>query len=273
MSLEEELAEEERAAEAIATIRAEKTQIASRASPYVKLSNNEESYLAFWFHWNDETVFLPLNEVRSSELELVSCQLEPETEILPGKLLSGWEVLQDTCMVDRGAQENAPPIIRIPRYFNDGIGIMQSNEPSEINWDIIDLQGEYAENLAEVVKLIVENDQLGSGDLTISIYRSEGPNGEQPDNTHVIPTFVLPAEALQITFSSDRLENFEYAEDVAYALEHEFTWNIPTGFSVLDLSPGDENWFVLKIKETKAGDAQEEHLGSIYIQVKNVGAP
>jgi hypothetical protein len=271
MSLEEELAEEERAAEAIATTRAEKTQIASRVSPYVKISNEEETYLAFWFQWNDETVFLPLNEVRSSELELVSCQLEPETEILAGKLLSGWEVLQDTCTMDEGAVENASPIIRIPRYFNDGVKI--SSVSDEINWNNIDLQGEYAENLADVITLIVENDLLGSGDLTISIYRSDGPNGKQPGDAHVVPTFMLPAEALQIAFPSNRLENFEYAEDVTYALEREFTWNIPTGFNVLDLSPGSENWFVLKIKETIAGDAQEEHLGNIYIQVKGVGTP
>lgn len=59
-------------------------------------------------------------------------------------------------------------------------------------------------NFADVVTFIVENDLLASGDLAISIYKLDSPNGEWSDDAHVIPTFLLPVEELQVTFSSER---------------------------------------------------------------------
>ncbi len=113
---------------------------------------------------------------------------------------------------------------------------------------------------------------LGSGDLTISIYRTDGPNGDHIGDVSVVPTYSLPAETLQISFSIDQLENFEYVDDVLYALERQFTWEIPEGFINLNLSPGDDNWFVLEIREMKAGnDQDEEYLSEATIQIKGVG--
>lgn len=115
---------------------------------------------------------------------------------------------------------------------------------------------------------------LGSGDLTLSLYKADGPGGEQSGDAHVVPSYALPAEALHVTFQSDQLTNFEYVDDAVYALERAFTWKIPAGFDVLDLSPGDENWFVIKIRETNFGNGQEgERVGSAYIQIIGVGAP
>lgn len=274
ISLEEEVAEEERAYEAIATAKAEKTQVASRVSPYVEISNDEQRYLAFWFMWNDETVFLPLNEVKSAELGLIFCQLDSEDEIVAGQVLSGPKLVNGKCLWDEKTPENAFPVIRIHRYFYDGIEIDYGNSPNDIIWNTINLKGEYAENFADVVTIIAENDLFGSGDLTLSLYKAEGPNGKQSGETHVVPSYLLPAEALQVTFKSDQLTNFEYVDDAVSALERAFTWKVPTGFDVLGLSPGDENWFVLKIRETNTGDRQvDEYLGSAYIQIIGVGTP
>ena len=273
LSPEEELAEEELGAQVIATAYAKQTQIASRISPYVKLSDGEKRYLAFWFLWNDETVFLPLNEILSTDPELVTCQLDRDTVLAIGKLISGSKLVDDKCVPDEKALENAVPIIRIPRYFEDGLQIIQSDEPDAADWNIIGLNGEYAENLADIVTFVIENDLFGSGDLTLSLYRTGGPNGAQSGDTLVVPTYVLPDEVLQMTFSSDQLGNFEAAEDIVFTLERVFTWKIPAGFSILDLSSGDENWFVLRVREMKAGDNQiEEYMGSAYIQIKGVGA-
>jgi len=267
ISLEEELAEEERAAEFIATAQAEKTQIASRVSPYVEISAGNQKYLAFWFSWNDETVLLPIAESTMTDSGLLSCQLDLGTGFAIGKLFSGLEILEDECVADETAPQNAPPIIRIPGYFDDGIKLDDSSDAETRDWNIINLNGEYAENFAEIATFIVENDLLGSGDLTISIYRIDDPNSELLGDAHVVPTYTLPAEALQITFSVDQLENFEYVDDVVYALEREFTWKIPAGFNVLDLSPGDENWFVLIINES------DREPGKAYFQVKGVSVP
>lgn len=272
LSLEEELAEEELGAQAIATAYAKKTQIASRVSPYVKLSNGEQRYLAFWFLWNDETIFLPLNEILSTDPELVTCRLDRNIALSAGKLVSGSKLVDAKCVMDERAQENAVPIIRIPRYFEDGLQVVQSNEPDIEEWNVINLNGEHAGNFADIVAFVIENDLFGSGDLTLSLYRTDGPNDVPSGNVHVVPTYVLPAEALQMTFSSEQMGNFEAAGDIVFALERAFTWKIPAGFSVLDLSPGDENWFVLKVREMKAGDNQiKEYLGNAYIQIKGVG--
>jgi len=258
--------EEELAAQAIATIRAEKTQTASTVSPYAEVSNEEQKYLAFWFIWNDETVFLPIAESTMADSGLLSCRLDPEREIAIGTLFSGWKFLQDECVVDEDAPENALPIVRIPGYFDDGIKINHDSEPGVADWNVIDLQGENVENFIEVVTLIVENDLLRSGDLTISIHKTDGPNGEPYEDAGIVPTYTLPVEALQISFSSDQLADFEYVDDVIYALEREFTWKIPEGFRDLNLSPGDENWFVLKIDENGMP------LSAATIQIKGVGA-
>ena len=123
-----------------------------------------------------------------------------------------------------------------------------------------------------MLSIIVENDLLGSSDLTLSLHRVDGPNDEQSDDAHVIPSYTLSAEALHVTFSSNQIENFEYVDDVVYALERAFTWEIPAGFRDLNLSPGDDNWFVLGIREMKAGNNQdEEYLGEAYIHIKGVG--
>ena len=258
--------EEELAAQAIATARAEKTQIASRVSPYVKVSNGEQRYLAFWFTWNDETVFLPLTEFLATDSELVSCRLDSDTELATGRLFSGLKIVQDECVPDEQAIENALPTIKIPGYFDDGI------DTEDLN--VIDLQGEYAENFADVATLIIENDLLGSGDLTLSIYRTNGPDGVPYGDEDTAPTYSLPIETLQITFTNDQLENFEGADDVVYALERMFTWEIPAGYSDLDLSTGDENWFILTIREMKVGNnREEEYLSNVYIQIKGVAAP
>ena len=265
ISLEEDFAAEEAAAEAIATTRAEKTQAASKVSPYAEVSNREQTYLAFWFTWNDETVFLPIAEFKSNEVKLPSCLLEPETEIAIGKLLSGINILENECVIDEKNTVNAQPIIRIPKYLNEGL------ETESLN--VIDLQGEHAENFANVVTFIIENDLFGSGNLSLSIYRTNDPSGNSFGNENVVPTYVLPEKMLQVSFSTDQMGNFEDARDVVYALEREFAWKIPDGFSILNLSPGDENWFVLRVRETKNDNNQEdEHLLEAYIQVKGVGS-
>ena len=169
--------EEELAAQAIATAVAKKTQIASRVSPYAEISDGERTYLAFWFIWNDETVFLPIAKSAMVDSNLLSCRLDSERGIAIGTLFSGWEFLQDECVVDEDAPENAHPTIRVPGYFDDGIKINHGSESGLVDWNIVDLNGEYAGNFAEVVTLIVENDLLGSGDLSISIHRTHGPNG------------------------------------------------------------------------------------------------
>ena len=266
ISLEEDLAAEELAAEAIATASAQRTEIASRVSPYVEISAGNQKYLAFWFSWNDETVFLPIAESTMTDSGLLSCQLDPGTGLTIGKLFSGLEFVQDECVPDESAPQNALPTIKIPGYFDEGIKLNESNDAESRDWNIIDLNGEYAENFAEMFTFIVENDLLGSGDLTISIYRTDGPNDDQYGDASVVPTYTLPAEALQVTFSSDQLANYEYVDDVIFALERAFTWKIPTGFSNLNLSPGDENWFVLEINE----DGREP--SKAYIQIKGVGA-
>ena len=258
--------EEELAAQAIATGSAKRTQSVPADLPYVEISNGKQKYLAFWFIWNDETVFLPIAESTMADSGLLSCQLDSEREIAIGKLFSGWEILQGECVVDEKAPENALPIIRIPGYFDDGIKIDHNNKLDAGDWNIIDLNGEYAGNFAEVVTLIIENDFFGSGDLIISLHRMDGPNGNLYESADTVPTYTLPVEMLQITFSSGQLANFEYVDDVVYALEREFTWNILAGTEELNLSPGDENWFVLKIEENGMP------LSAAYIQIKGVGA-
>ena len=265
--------EEELAAEAISTTSAKKTQTPSTDLPYVEISNGKQTYLAFWFTWNDETVFLPIAESSLADSGLLSCQLGSKTDLAIGELFSGWEFFQDDCVVDEKASENALPVIRILGYFDDGIKLDHSDELDAGDWNIIDLNGEYAESFTDVATFIVENDLLGSGDLTISIYRTDGPNGDPYGDESVIPTYSLLAETLQISFSTDQLGTFEYVDDVLYALEREFTWKIPAGFRDLNLSPGDDNWFFLKIREMKAGNNQEEeYLVEAYIQIKGVGA-
>ena len=259
MSLEDELAEEERAAEFIATKRAEKTQAASRVSPYVRVSNGRSSYLALWFSWDNEHVLLPINEFYAPDLDLVTCQLDSVTRISPGVLIPGVRVSKSECVSDTGALENAPPVIKIPGYFNDGLNT------EEIN--VIDLNGEYAGNLADVLSIVIKNDLLGSGDLTMSLYPADGPNGDYNDDPDAAPTYTLPAEALQVTFTEEQIANFEYAEDPVYALERKFTWEIPPGVEALNLSAGDENWFVLVISEN---GRQPDRA---YFQIKGVGAP
>jgi len=258
--------EEELAAQAIATASAKKTQAASEISPYAKIANEEKTYLAFWFTWNAETVFLPIAESRLTEINLPFCQLNSDTDLVIGKLFSGPNLVQGECVTDEKASENVFPIIRIPGHFDEGI--------KTENLNVIDLQGEHAENLSDVVTFIIENDLLGSGDLTLSIYRTDGPNGALFSDENTVPTYTLPAEALQITFSDDQLGEFEHADDVVYALERKFTWKIPNGYKELNLSPGDENWFFLRIMEKQAGNHQEaEHLIGAYIQVRGVGIP
>jgi hypothetical protein len=258
MSLEDEYAEEERAAESIATARAEETQVtAIRVSPYVEVSNQESNFLAFWFPWNNEHVLLPINEIRASDLDLVICQLDSDTEISSGILISGVKVSKEACILDEQARENASPIIEIPAYFDDGLST------EEIN--VIDLSGEYAENLADLLTLVIKNDLLGSGDLTLSLYPVDGPSGGYADDPDAI-TYTLPAEALQVVFTDEQMENFEYLDELVYALEGRFTWKIPPGYENLDLSTGDENWFVLAIRENG------RQLDKAYLQIKGVGA-
>jgi len=274
ISPEEELAAEERAEEAVATVYAEKTQAASRVSPYIKVSNGKQNLLAFWFLWNDETAFLPLAKFIASDTGLVTCHLESETELTSGTLFSGLELTDDECVTDKVAPANALPAVRIRGYFDNGLQLDCENEAEARDWNVIDLMGESVGNLADVVTIITENDLLGSGDVTLSLYRLDGPDSEPADDALIIPSYVLPAEALQVTFTGEQLADFESAEDVVHALERTFTWNIPAGFSVLDLSPGDENRFVLRVRETQArADQEEEYLRRAYIQIKGVGEP
>jgi hypothetical protein len=169
-------------------------------------------------------------------------------------------------VVDEKAPENAFPNIKIPGYFDDGIKIDPINKLDAVDWNVIDLNGEYAGNFAEIVTFIIENDLLGSGDLTISIHRTDSPNGDHYGDVGTVPTYTLPVEMLQITYSSDQLGTFEYVDDVVYDLEREFTWKIPEEYSDLNLSSGDDNWFVLKI------DENGRSLSAAYIQIKGVGA-
>ena len=241
-SLEEEMTEEERAAESIATTKAEKTQSASTVSNYAEISDDEQAYLAFWFTWNDETVFLPIAKGKITGMSLAACQSSPNTTLAIGKLFSGQKISGDECVPDEQAPDNAMPVIKIPGYFEDGV------KADELN--IIDLHGDYAESFSDIVTFIIENDLLGSGDLTISLHRTDGFNGSSFSDEENMPIYTLPAEALQVTFSSEQLANLEYADDVVYALERAFTWKIPAGNSYLVLSPGDDNWFVLEINES-----------------------
>lgn len=256
-TLENPFLEEELAAQAIATARAEKTQTAARVFPYAELSNGRQTYLAFWFIWNNETVFLPIAESKITEASLLSCQLNSDSEIAIGTLFSGFEFIEGECLPDKQALENALPIIKIPGYFEDGI------ETENLN--VIDLHGEYAENLADIVTFIIENDLLGSGDLTLSIHRTDGPGGKPSGEIGIVPTYTLPMEALQITFSSDQLNEFEIAGDVHYFLKRKFTWKISTRYNDLSLRQGDENWFVLVINEVG------KEAGKAYLLVKGVG--
>lgn len=257
--LEEELAEQ-----AVATAYAKKTQLASRVSPYVKLSNGKQRYLAFWFTWNGETVLLPLDEFIAPESGLITCRLESGTEIVSGRLYTGLMLEDDKCLKDEQAAENAIPLIKIPQYFKDGIDTQ--------NLNVINLNGRYAEKLADILTIVVENDLLGSGDLTLSIHRTDGPNGIPFGEVSTVPSYTLPEESLQVSFLTDQVGNFEDGRDVVYELEREFTWKIPDGLSDLNLAPGDENWFVLTIREMKAGkNLEEEYQSRAYIQVKGVG--
>ncbi len=255
MSLEEELAEEERAAEFIATKRAEKIQPASIVTSYVEVSNGEQTYLAFWFPWNNEQVLLPLNEIHAPGLDLVSCQLDPDVEISSGVLVSGVNVSKTECMLDEGAQENAPAIIEVRGFFNNGLSTEKIN--------VIDLNGEYAENLADILAFIIKNDLLGSGDMTLALHPADGPDGDYSDDPEAL-TYTLPAESLQVTFTDAEIGDFEYADDLVYALERKFTWKIPSGHEALHLSAGDENWFVLVISENGTEEAK------VYLQIMGV---
>ena len=123
----------------------------------------------------------------------------------------------------------------------------------------------YAENLTDVVTFIIENDLLGSGDLTLSIHRTDGPGGEPSGEVGIVPTYTLPMEALQMTFSSDQLNDFEIAGDVHYFLKRKFTWEIPAGYDELNFSSGEENWFLLKLDEGGMEPTK------VYLQVKGVG--
>jgi len=256
ISLEEDLAEEERAEEFIATKRAEKTRAASRVSPYVKVSNGERTYLAFWFPWNDEHVLLPLNEIHAPGLDLVIYQLDSDTEISSGILISGVKVSKEGCVLDKGAQDNALPIVEIPGIFDGGLSTEEVN--------VIDLNGEYAGNLANIVTFVIKNDLVGSGDLTLSLHRTDGPNGGYNGDPDAI-SYKLPAEALQVIFTDADIADFESAKDPVYALERKFTWEIPPGIAALNLSTGDENWFVLVINE---GGREPD---KAYIQIKGIG--
>ena len=250
--LEEELAEQ-----AFATAKAKKTQRASRISPYAEISDEEQTYLAFWFNWNNETVFLPIAKSRISESKLASCQFGPETALAIGELVSGQRIVESNCVPDEQALENAAPTIKIPGYFEDSL------QTDELN--IIDLGNEPAGNLSEVVTIIIENDLLGSGDLTLSLQRTDGPNGEPADEIETAQTYSLPAEMLQMKFSDEQLGEFEHADDVVYELRRAFTWKILERLDELSLSAGDENWFVLII------DEDDRELETAYIQIKGVG--
>jgi len=257
--------EEELAAEAFATASSKNVQTVTKDLSYAEIARDDQTYLAFWFMWNGETAFLPIAQSTSNDLDILSCMVDPNVEIAIGKVFSGLEFIEDECVVDVIATENLPPTIIIPRYFEDGIKIYDNTELDLADWNVIDLNGEFAENFADVIKVIVKNDLIGSGDLVISIYRKDGPNGDLFSDANVIPTYTLPAEKLQIHFTADKLANLEYVDDVIYALEREFTWQIPAGYPELNLFPGDENWFVLKIEEV--GRQPSEAL----IQIKGVG--
>lgn len=245
--------EEEVAAQEIATHWAEQTQAADRVSPYIELSNGEQTFLAFWFKWNGETVFLPIEEFLISDSGLASCII-PEAHLVIGKPVVGATLDQGECNADTKALENAPPVIRIPNYFEDGI---HSTTPN-----IIDTQGQPAHNLSEVVTFIIENDLTGSGDLVLSLYRTDGPKGEPLSETNPALTYRLPVEALQITFTKEQLDNFEYVYDITYTLRRSFTWKIPAGHEELKLVAGEENWFILFI------DENGRKLEKIYLQIK-----
>ncbi len=51
-----------------------------------------------------------------------------DTGLVIGTLFSGLEILEDECVIDEKAPENAFPIIRIPGHFNDGIKLAHSTE-------------------------------------------------------------------------------------------------------------------------------------------------
>ena len=266
--------EEELAAQAIAMAKAEKTQRASREVFYAKISDGDQTYLAFWFAWNTETILLPLAILRSSDSRLITCQVEPATRIAIGELVTGMKLTQGECVTDDNAPENAIPIIKIPGHFEEGIKINSINNIGEKPWNIINLHGKYAQNLSTAISFVVKNDFSGSGDLSLSLHRASGPGGDYDRQAATAPTYTLSTEALQVVFSNDQLDFFEQSEDVVYELEKEFAWKIPTGSEELELSQGDQNWFVLQIRETKSSNKQEEeYLAEAYIQIIGVGAP
>ncbi|MBC8334400.1 MAG: hypothetical protein ISR59_12250 [Anaerolineales bacterium] len=257
--------EEELAAEAFATASSKEVQIAAKDLPYAEISRDGQAYLAFWFIWNEETVFIPVAHNKSEDIRFIICQVGPDPEIEIGKLFSGYKFIQDECVDDDKTLENASPIIKIPGYFDDGIMIYDGNELDGADWNVIDLNGEYAENLADAINFVIKNDLTGSGDLVISIYRKDGPSGDLYSDDDNPPTFTLPVERLQISFTKDLLADLEYVDDLLYALEREFTWNISAGYPELKLGPGDENWFVLTIDEVGG------QFSKANIQIKGVG--
>ena len=257
--------EEELAAEAFATASSKEVQIAAKDLPYAEISRDDQTYLAFWFIWNEETVFFPVAQNKSEDSSFLTCQTGPDPEIEIGKLFSGYKFVQDECGVDDKAQENAPPIIKIPGYFDDGIKFYDDNVLAGADWNVIDLNGEYAENLADAIIFVIKNDLTGSGDLVISIYRKDGPSGDLSNDVDNPPIYTLPAEKLEIFFPDDQLADLEYVDDLIYAMEREFTWKIPSGYPELKLGSGDENWFVLTIDEVGG------QLSKANIQIKGVG--
>jgi hypothetical protein len=83
--------EKELVAKAIASASAKSTQSNSTDLSIVEISNGEQPYLAFWFAWNDETVFLPIAENTMADSGLLSCRLDSGTRIALGELFSGWK--------------------------------------------------------------------------------------------------------------------------------------------------------------------------------------
>ncbi|MEW5829901.1 MAG: hypothetical protein AB1846_13495 [Chloroflexota bacterium] len=255
---------EELAYQAIATAKAKKTEIASRDLHYAGLSGGNRTTLAFWFEWNGETLLLPLSGINAANTDLVVCRMESDAGMVIGRLVPGFEIEQGLCAADEAAAGNALPLVKIPGYFEDGIETVPDGR------NVIDLDGEFAGNLAEVITFVVQNDLLGSGDLTLTLRRAACLEG-QANALEADAAYFLPAGKLQLTFPDDRLENFEYVEDAVHALEREFTWSLPEGLEGLDLSAGDDNWFLLRIVEMDPENEQEEHIIEACIQVTGVG--
>ena len=103
--------EEELAAAAITTASSKEVETIMTDLPYSEISWDSQTYLAFWFIWNEETLFLPIAQSKSDDINFLSCQADSGMEIEIGKIFSGLKFVQNECVLDKKIMENKASII------------------------------------------------------------------------------------------------------------------------------------------------------------------